>query len=71
MSKIRNAFEYLKKVRVATSIQIGYEAQTIAVGSMVSDLRKRGCDIRSRFLWTAESGAHVWQYELLSWPVKL
>ncbi|MCK5602197.1 hypothetical protein KAR91_10020 [Candidatus Pacearchaeota archaeon] len=69
MSKINKAFEYLKKVRVATSLQISHEAQTISPGSMMADLRKRGCDIRGKFLETSPSGAAIWQYEMLSWPV--
>ena len=71
MSKINKAFEYLKTVRVATSLQISHEAQTVAVGSLIADLRKRGCDIRGKFLETSPSGAAIWQYEILSWPVKL
>ena len=71
MSKINKAFEYLKKTRVATSLQISHEMQTIAVGSMIGDLRKRGCDIRGKFLETSDSGAAIWQYEMLSWPVEL
>jgi hypothetical protein len=71
MSKIKKAFNYLKEVRKATSLQISHEIQTIAVGSMISDLRKRGCDIKGKFLRTSQSGAHIWEYEILSWPVKL
>ena len=71
MSKIKKAFEYLKEVKKATSLQIGKQAKTLAVGSMISDLRKRGCDIRSKFSHITKSGAKVWEYEILSWPVKL
>jgi len=72
MSKIKKAFNYLKEVRTATSLQISREVGiTVAAGSMVSDLRKRGCHIASKFLYISQSGAKVWEYELLSWPVKL
>lgn len=71
MSKLKKAFEYLKEVRKATSLQISHEAGTIAPASCIADLRKRGCDIISKFSYTSQSGAKVWEYEILSWPVKL
>ena len=71
MSKIRKAFKYLKEVRKATSLQISHAAGiTVALGSMMGDLRKRGCDIIARFLHTTQDGAQVWEYEILSWPIK-
>ena len=72
MSKIKKAFEYLKIVRKATSLQISHEVGiTVAAGSMIADLRKRGCDIASKFSHISQSGAKIWEYEILSWPVKL
>jgi len=71
MSKIKRAFEYLKEVRKATSLQISHEAGTIAPGSCIADLRKRGCDIISRFSHVSDAGGMVYEYEILSWPVKL
>jgi hypothetical protein len=69
MTKKRKALEYLKRVGKATSLQISEAAGvTVAAGSMVADLRKIGCDIRSRFSHISKSGAKVWEYELLSWP---
>lgn len=72
MSKIKKAFNYLKQVRKATSLQISHEVGiTVAAGSMIGDLRKRGCDIASKFLYITQDGSKVWEYEILSWPVKL
>jgi hypothetical protein len=74
MTKKKKAFEYLKKVGKATSLQIGLaigkpnKVGSIAIGSMMADLRKLGCDVRGRFSHISKSGAKVWEYELLSWP---
>lgn len=77
MSKKKKAFEYLKRVRKATSLQIGLaigkngKVGSIAIGSLVADLRKKNCNIIGRFSHISKSGAKVWEYEILSWPVKL
>jgi hypothetical protein len=69
MSKKKKAFEYLKKVRKATSLQIRKRMNTVAPASMMADLRKLKCDIASKLLYTTDEGVQVWEYELLSWPV--
>lgn len=71
MSKKKKAFNYLKRVRKATSLQIREFVDTVAPASMVCDLRKLGCDIASKLLYVTKEGVQVWEYELLSWPVKL
>lgn len=70
MSKKRIAFEYLKIVRKATSLQIREIVNTVAPASMMADLRKLKCDIASKLLYTTDKGVQVWEYELLSWPVR-
>ena len=70
MSKKKKAFEYLKIVRKATSLQIREIVNTVAPASMMADLRKLGCNIASKLLYTTREGVQVWEYELLSWPVK-
>ena len=71
MSKIKKAFEYLKIVRKATSLQIREVVNTVAPAAMMGDLRKRGCNIASKLLYTTKEGVQIWEYEILSWPVKL
>ena len=71
MSKIKKAFKYLKEARKTTSLELSQAVGvTVAAGSMICDLRKRGCNIASKFSHISQSGAQVWEYELLSWPVK-
>ncbi|MCK5601844.1 hypothetical protein KAR91_08250, partial [Candidatus Pacearchaeota archaeon] len=69
MSKKRIAFEYLKIVRKATSLQIREVVNTVAPAAMMGDLRKRGCNIASKLLYTTKEGVQIWEYEILSWPV--
>ncbi|MDH5645825.1 MAG: hypothetical protein OEZ01_07445 [Candidatus Heimdallarchaeota archaeon] len=71
MTKKQTAFEYLKRVKKATSLQIRELVNTVAAGSMIADLRKMGCHIKSKHLYTTDENVHVWEYELLSWPAKL
>ena len=70
MTKKKKALEYLKRVRNATSLQLREFINTVAPASMMGDLRKLGCDINSKRLYTKDDGVQVWQYELLSWPIK-
>lgn len=70
MSKKKKVFEYLKIVRKATSLQIREIVNTVAPASMVADLRKLGCNIASKLLYITDDGVQVWEYEILSWPVK-
>lgn len=72
MTKKQKAFEYLKRVKKATLMEISEAiGMTFAGGSLIADLRKLGCIVTKKFLYTTKSGSPVWQYELLSWPEKL
>lgn len=71
MTKKQKAFEYLKRVKKATSLQIRELVNTVAPASMMGDLRKMGCDIAGKHLYTTAENVQVWEYELLSWPETL
>lgn len=51
----------------------GIEAQvvvgnSIAVGSMMADLRKKGCDVHRRLIGRTKAGRPINLYTLFSWP---
>ncbi len=71
MTKKAKLLGYLKIKGKATSLQIRELVNTVAPASMMADLRKMGCNIASKLLYTTKEGVQVWEYEILSWPVKL
>lgn len=70
MTKLEKAFKFLQTGR-KSALDIALHINTVAVGSVMADLRKRGCDIRSYFNGMSENGAMMFDYELLSWPKEL
>lgn len=66
-NKRKELFHYLRR-GPRTSRQIELYILTVAAGSMIADLRKKGCDIRSEYIGRSQMDSQLWRYELLSWP---
>lgn len=77
--KIQRAFEYLRKVNnpvpanaisshLATPFGV-VEVGSTAIGSLICDLRKLGCDVKRIYKGiNSETGSQINLYHLLSWP---
>lgn len=68
MSKIKALFFYMASGEERTSLEIAKHIKTVCTGSRVADLRKRGCNILSRFIGKSSTGALIYGYTLLSFP---
>jgi len=66
--KWRNLFYFLMGQGERTSVEIRDAVNTVAVGSMVADLRKLGCNIKSRYIKQSDAGAKVFGYTMTSFP---
>ena len=71
MSKIKLLFLFLENGDEKTSLEIAKHIKTVCTGSRVADLRKRGCNILSRYIRKSKSGALVYGYTLTSFPAGL
>ena len=61
----------MKNGQRLTSLEIECAIRTVAVGSMVADLRKKGCVIESRYKEQSKSGAQIWEFWMTSYPENL
>jgi len=68
MSKIRALFELLSDGKEKTSLDIQEHIITVCSGSRVGDLRKKGCDIRSRFIRRTSKGSMIYGYKMIFYP---
>ena len=71
MSKLKTLFNYLADGKEKTSLEIQRAVNTVCSGSRVADLRKKGCDIKSRYIKRTDGGAAVHGYTMISLPAKL
>jgi archaeosine-15-forming tRNA-guanine transglycosylase len=67
MSKREKLFLFLCS-GTRTSLEIQKEVNTVAVGSMAADLRKKGCDVWCKYIGKSDTGAEIFSYTMASFP---
>ena len=68
MSKQKELFKLMKVGQWFTSLEIDKKVKTVAAGSMVGDLRKKGCLFVKKYVGNSEARAQIWAYKMTFFP---
>ena len=68
MTKQQKLFKLMKKGSWWTSLEIEQGIRTVAVASMVADLRKKGCVFEREYVGLSKTKSQIHKYRLISFP---
>jgi hypothetical protein len=68
MTKQMKLFKLMKKGAWRTSLEIEQHVRTVAVASMIADLRKKGCVLEREYVGLSKTKSQIHKYRLISFP---